>query len=241
MNLSVSAMVMGYNEVATLSEVVVELDRVLRRQCVDYEIVIIDDGSTDGMGAVADGLVEKSEHWRAVHHATNQGLGGAYRTAFRAGKNDVLYFLAADGQSDPAQVVPLFLPLLADHHVVLGIPRKRQDPLLSRLFTLGEKIVFGALFPGVPKIGGPCMVRRELLERIPLRCMQDDSRGWIVLWELLVRAKQAGYRIATCDIARRPRRSGKTKGNNWGNALVMLKSAFRLKSIMLCKAKPETG
>lgn len=239
MSKSLSAMVMGYNEAPTLPIVIDELDQILQRHCEDYEIVIIDDGSRDGMGAVADGLAETYEHCRVVHHALNQGLGGVYRTAFREGRKDVLYFLAADGQSDPEVVVPLFLDLLADHHVVLGAPRKRKDPLLSRLFTLGERIVFGVMFPGVPKIGGPCMVRRELLERIPLVCMEDQSRGWIVLWELVVRAKRAGYRIAACDIVRRPRKYGKTKGNTWANALLMLKSAFRLKWIILSKAEPE--
>lgn len=230
---SVSALVMAYNEAETLTAVIDELDGALRDHCDDYEMVIIDDGSTDGMGKIADELVSRYSSCRVVHHPINLGMGGVYRTGFREGRKDVLYFMAADGQPMPGRYLSQFLPLLETNWIVLGRLINRRDPVLSRVLSWGEKTIFRLLFPGVPKVGGPCMFRREILDQVNLRCMRDNDRSWIVLWELFIRAKANNFPIAVCDTERRTRQSGKSKGSTWFNVLPQLRGAFRLKLSMI--------
>ena len=78
----ISVMVMAYNEVGNLEPVVRELVRELHLLARPWELVIIDDGSTDGTAALADALAAGISGVRVLHHETNQGLGGVYRTGF---------------------------------------------------------------------------------------------------------------------------------------------------------------
>lgn len=230
---SISVVIMAFNEVETLESVFMEVESVVGKLCPDYEILIIDDGSTDGSGEVADRLMDISVHGRVIHHPKNQGMGGVYRTGFRQARKDGVYFMAADGQSHPGKYLPEFLPLLNTYDIVLGQFVRRKDPLLSRFFSFLEKCLFQALFPGVPKLGGPCLFRRNLLIQTPLYYMKGEDRSWIVLWEFLIRSQRKGCRIATRDAERRPRLHGVSKGNTWRNAWSMLYAAFRLRLILL--------
>jgi len=224
---------MAYNEVETLAAVVDELEQAMQNHCSEYEIIVIDDGSTDGTAEIADQLAATRRCCRVIHHPFNKGMGGVYRTGFKQATKDMVYFMAADGQSIPGQYLPQFLQLLETNDVVLGQLVRRQDPLLSKVFSWGEKLLFQIMFPGVPKPGGASMFRRAILEQVQLHCMQDEDRSWIVLWELMVRARQNGFRIAACDTHRRKRIHGVSKGNTWANAFGMLRGAFRLKWILI--------
>jgi glycosyltransferase involved in cell wall biosynthesis len=79
---SVSAVLPAYNEERNLARTVGELLPVLERVCADHEAIVVDDGSTDRTGAVADALAAQFAAVRVVHHPRNLGYGGALRTGF---------------------------------------------------------------------------------------------------------------------------------------------------------------
>ncbi len=223
---SISAIIIVCNEIHTLQKAVEEVLAALRPLERDYEVLIIDDGSTDGSLEIAETLAGEHEKVRLFAHPTNLGLGAVYRTGFREARKDIIYFMAADLQPIPALYMETFLPLFENHDMVVSIlDRCRNLPFLHCLLSTLEYIVFRLLFPKIPKIGGPLMFRRRILTMIDLELAgTNEERGWMVLWELVIRTQRANLPIATVPTRRRPRTHDKSKGTTWRNGLVMLLS-----------------
>lgn len=217
-----SVIIMAYNEVASLEAVAREIDGVVACVAPGAEIVIVDDGSTDGTEAIADRLAASMPRVRVIHHRPNQGLGGVYRTGFREARGDYVTFFPADGQF-PATIIELFLPRMADHDMVLGYLPDRRSSIVARTLSLGERVLYTALFGPMPRFQGILMFRRAMLGSITLR---STGRGWAVLMELILRAKRARYRLTSVPTTLRPRMSGESKVNNlrtiWSNTRQMV-------------------
>jgi len=217
-----SVIIMAYNEAASLESVAREIDEVVARVAPSGEIVIVDDGSSDGTEAIADQLATSIPRVRVIHHRPNQGLGGVYRTGFREARGDYVTFFPADGQF-PATIIELFLPKMADHDMVLGYLPDRRSSLVAKALSLGERVLYTALFGPMPRFQGILMFRRSLLDGIPLH---SSGRGWAVLMELILRAKRARHRLTSVATTLRPRMSGVSKVNNqrtiWSNTRQMV-------------------
>jgi glycosyltransferase involved in cell wall biosynthesis len=206
----ISVTIMAYSEVASLEGVVREILGALASLGRPYEVLIVDDGSTDGTGALADRLAGALPGVRVIHHATNQGLGGVYRTGFSESRQELLTFFPADGQFRAA-IIGQFLPLIDESDFVLGyLPPQRRAPV-ARLLSWTERSLYRLLFGVLPRFQGILMFRRTTLERISLT---SAGRGWAVLMELLIRASRAGYRMRSVPIDVRPRASGASKVQN---------------------------
>ena len=88
----------AFNEVDNLEGAVADIVWAASEVLTDYEILIIDDGSTDGTGALADRLAPENPRIRAIHQPTNMGIAAAYERALREARLDYFSFLAADGE-----------------------------------------------------------------------------------------------------------------------------------------------
>ncbi len=221
----ISVVVMAYAEAASLAGVVAEIREALAALGRPYEVVIVDDGSHDGTGEIADRIARDTPGVRVVHHGTNQGLGGVYRTGFSEARKDFLTFFPADGQFSAA-ILGQFLPLMDDTDFVLGyLPPARRAPA-ARLLSSAERVLYRLLFGSLPRFQGILMFRRVVLERIPLT---SAGRGWAVLMELLIRASRAGCRMRSVPIEVRPRRSGTSKVQNVRTITSNLKQVLELR------------
>lgn len=213
----VSVVIMAFNEVDGLSAVVREISETLSRLGCATEIVIVDDGSSDGTGDMADRLARDIGGVRVIHHAGNQGLGGVYRTGFREARLDCVTFFPADGQF-PAEILERFWPPMQDYDLVLGYLPEGRSGLLGAALSWAERLLYRALFGPLPRFQGVFMVRRAALERLKLT---SAGRGWAVVMEMIVRAVRAGYRIRSEPTWLRPRRTGVSKVQNartiWSN------------------------
>src|SRR4051794_3151600 len=127
----VSVVILAYNEVSNLGPAVEEMLVELKGLGRSWEFLIVDDGSTDGTGALADQLAAAEPHMRVIHHGTNLGLGGGYRTGFREARGDWLTFFPADGQF-PADIVSLFVSRSDDADMVLGYLPERKHGLVGK-------------------------------------------------------------------------------------------------------------
>jgi len=209
---SVSAIVMAYNEVGTLAATVDGLDQMLRTIGCPYEIIIVDDGSKDGTGPLADDLAAKMEFIRIVHHRPNQGLGGVYRSGFAGAKCDFITFFPADGQFSPS-IIEYFYPLMKNADMVLGyLPSNTTYSLAGKVLSAGERIIYRVLFGPLPHFQGILMFRRILLEQFKLKA---TGRGWVILMELIIRTYQSHKYVVTRKAILpeqfRPRSQGKSK------------------------------
>ncbi len=224
MLLGISIIVMAFNEANSLEVVVREIDSVLTELGRAYEVIIVDDGSSDGTQAIADQLAREMGRVRVVHHETNQGLGGVYTTGFAHAQGDFVTFFAADGQL-PATIIKQFIPLMDNADMVLGYLPNRNSSLLAKSLSKAERVLYRLLFGPLPNFQGALMFRRTLLNKLELK---STGRGWAVVMELIIRASRAGYRLVSVPTEMRPRISGKSKVNNLPTICANLKQAIAL-------------
>ena len=215
MNLTV--VVMAFDEAESLEGTVREIADTLARLAVPAEIVVVDDGSTDGTGALADRLAAEIVPVRVVHHAENGGLGAVYRTGFTDARGDLVTFFPADGQF-PAAIIEDFHARMPARDMVLGCLPHRHDSIPGRLLSNAEKVLYRVLFGRLPAFQGVLMFRRALLADMDLR---STGRGWGVLMEFIIRAVRGGARTESVPTPLRARRTGVSKVQNsrtvWSN------------------------
>lgn len=122
-----------YNEAPSLEPLHAEVTDAARALGRDYEIVLVDDGSTDGSAAVLDALAAGDGAVRVVHLRRNFGQTAALAAGLRLASGDVIVTLDADLQNDPADIPLLLAKLDAGYDLAHGWRRKRQDDLLRRI------------------------------------------------------------------------------------------------------------
>jgi glycosyltransferase involved in cell wall biosynthesis len=220
-----TAVLMAYNEVGSLDAVAREIHDALDRQGCPYELLIVDDGSTDGSGTLADRLGQELAGTRVVHHQHNRGLGAVYRTGFAEARGDLVTFFPADGQF-PAGIIGQYLAAIDGADMILGTLPERRDALVARALSLAERLLLRGLFGHFPRFQGIVMFRRALLDGMVLA---SRGRGWTVLMELILRAERQGARIKNLPITLRPRASGRSKVNNLRNIVSNLQQVLALR------------
>jgi dolichol-phosphate mannosyltransferase len=220
----VSIVVMAYNEAASVSGVLEEIEATMRGSTHAYEVIVVDDGSSDETGDLADEAARRLPCVVVLHHSTNRGIGEVYRSGFQAATGTYLTFLPADGQF-PASIVTDFLPLMSNADLVLGyLPGIRRSPLAS-LLSWSERALYRAMFGRLPRFQGIMMFRRAMLEELGVKL---GGRGWGVLMDIIVRAKRRRMRIVSVPTSLRPRFDGKSKVNNLRSIGANLEQAIAL-------------
>jgi glycosyltransferase involved in cell wall biosynthesis len=115
----ITIIVMAFNERETLDPTCRELLAKCSEIGLRTELVIVDDGSTDGTDGIARAIAATDSRVRVVHHVPNRGLGGVYRTGFSEARGKYVTFFPADGQF-PATIIEQFLEHIQQHDFVLG-------------------------------------------------------------------------------------------------------------------------
>lgn len=200
-----SVVVLAYNEVENLRPVVEEALEVLQQAVPSHELVLVDDGSTDGTGALADELARLHPGVRVLHHDANRGMGAGLRTGFAACRGEWLTFLPADGQIDP-QDVPRLLARAGQAALVLNHYERRDDGLYRTVLSRGLRLLTWLLTGSRWRNEGPYLVHRSLPQRFAPR-----SDSFFYNLELVIRCERAGIRQASVTTRPRLRLSGRSK------------------------------
>ena len=207
---SVSVVVLAYNESRNLEGVCAEILDTLQVHAIPSEVIIVNDGSSDATGTIADAIAARTPVVRVVHHRVNLGLGGGYRTGFAHARGEFVTFFPADGQF-PAAIIPQFLRAIDQADMVLGHVPNRNSTVVARSLSFLERTLYRIAFGRVPTFQGILMFRRAILEKTPLI---SSGRGWAVLMELIIRTSRGPYRIRSLPNDMRARMSGQSKVNN---------------------------
>jgi glycosyltransferase involved in cell wall biosynthesis len=196
---SVSVVVPALNEQATLQHAVEWTISVLREISDDYEVVIVDDGSTDQTGRIADGLAVKSPHVRVIHNPRPSGYGGALDAGFKAASKEVIGLITADEEFHPTDL-PRFVEAIRDSDIVTSVCPHRPMPLYRKFLSWGWRTCVAIILGERPVIEGTFMIRRKLFNSL-----QMESRSGMYVMEMLIKAARRGARIKVIAIGVYPR------------------------------------
>ena len=202
----------AHNEEANVRELVAEALETLPSLAEAFEIIVVNDGSRDATGAIADELAAANpDVVRAVHHPTNLGYGAALLSGFRASRHELVAFTDGDRQFRVADIGRLTATLgEADHpDVVVGYRIKRADPIIrtiyARLYRFANRVWFGLK---VRDVDCACkLFRRDALAGIAVEC-----GGAFFSAELLIKLGAAGRTIAEVGVPHHPRTAGSPTG-----------------------------
>lgn len=218
----------AYNEGANVEEVVRQGLAVLPRFADEIEVVVVDDGSTDRTGEIADALASADPRVRVVHHRPNRGYGGAIRSGLSAARLEHVFFTDGDLQFDLADIERL-LPRLELADVVIGYRLNRADPprrlFIAWVYNTLISVLFAAPFRDVD-----CafkLFRRGVFDRVPLSRVRSD--GAFFSPELLLVLRAAGMRIEQVGVRHFPRRAEEEKGATLRVVLRAMRDLFRLR------------
>jgi glycosyltransferase involved in cell wall biosynthesis len=204
----VSIVLPCYNEAANVADAVRAATGAAEAHAADFEVIVVDDGSTDGTAQIAARLADADRRVRLVVHPSNRGYGGAVRSGLRAARMPWVLLTDADLQFDLRELES-FVPLANDADLIAGWRIARQDPPHRRLNAAAWNWLMHKRFD-VPVRDIDCafkLVRRDLLEEIPL-----TSSGAMISTELLVRAVAAGAIVQEVGVHHLPRAAGEQSG-----------------------------
>jgi dolichol-phosphate mannosyltransferase len=231
-----TVVIMAFDEVATLTPVTEEIEAVLESLSRPYEVLIVDDGSRDGTGPLADELAARSERIRVVHHQANSGLGGVYRTGFRAAVGHFVTFFPADGQF-PASIIAAFRSEMDLADLVLGYLPDRRDSLTGKALSWVERLLYRLLLGPMPRFQGIMMFRRALLDAVPLASI---GRGWGIVMEFIIRVSRSDAVVVSRPTTIRPRTAGASKVNNTRTIFANMRQLLDLRAV-LRKEEVQSG
>lgn len=195
-----------YNEVENLRPLVQEIVTTLEGRGLDYEILFVDDGSTDGGFEVIRAMHRDIPQVQGIRFRRNFGQTAAFAAGFNQARGRVIITLDADRQNDPADIPNLLHKLHEGVDVVNGWRQKRQDPILSRKFPSKVANRLIAMSTGVRLRDRGCSIRafrREVVQELRLYGEMHRFIPELVHF--------AGFRMAEIPVNHRPRVAGKSK------------------------------
>lgn len=216
-----SFLIPAYNDDATIALVIAEADRVGREVSRAYEIVVIDDASSDNTLVTLSRLGEAYPSLRVHSHTKNLGYGATIRELYLIGKNEWLFTIPGDYQIGAAELRKL-LPYTDRADMIIGLRKDRHDPASrlrqSRVYNSLLQYLFGITLHDINSVR---LVRAEIMRSIKL-----SASSAFVDAEFTIRAVRAGFRVIEAPIAHRRRKGNRSGGG--GSLRIILPTMFDL-------------
>jgi glycosyltransferase involved in cell wall biosynthesis len=199
-----------YNEEENVERSTREALKAAQMVTDDYEVIIINDGSRDKTGEIADRLVKENPQVRVIHHPRNRGYGAALQSGYKGGRKDTIFYTDGDLQFDLTEITQLW-PLIEKYDVVTGFRLQRNDPLMRKINSFLWTSLTRLLFR-LPVRDVNCAFK--LFRREVLADMELVSVGALIDAEVFARARKAGHSITEVGVHHYPRQFGTQTGAN---------------------------
>ena len=214
-----------HNEEANVERVTRQAVEVGRQVAEGLEVIIVDDGSKDRTGEIADRLAAEIPEVRAVHNNPNLGYGGALQRGFREATKNWIFYTDGDGQFDMGEI-PQVLPLLEQYDIVSCYRLDRKDSLMRKLNAFAWTTLVNLLFHiDLKDIDGAF----KFYPKPFVDSIQLHSMGALIDTEMLAKARNLGLSIGQMGVHHYPRLAGEQSGANLKVILRAFKELFKLR------------
>tara|TARA_B100000315_G_scaffold254455_1_gene295566 strand:- start:271 stop:1194 length:924 start_codon:yes stop_codon:yes gene_type:complete len=199
------------NEEQNIKEFTEKTITALKKLKVDYEVIIVNDASTDSTGLILTQLKSSYKNLKVICNRKRKGLTGSINIGFENAKNPIIIFLPSDLESNPIEDIPKLLKTFEEgYDVVVGWRYNKKDNLVKRMLTFMFNSLISFLFKTkVHDVGWVKCFKKEILDNIePLR--SDWHRFFVML------ASSEGYKIKEVKTKYYPRNKGTSKFGKFG-------------------------
>lgn len=200
-----------WNEEKNIESVVKKAIPVAKKIASRWEILMVDDGSSDKTLEIANKLASQNPNLVVVSDPVNRGYGSALKNGFSHARYRLIVFNDGDNQFDFTQVSRL-LSKVEDADIVIGFRKKRLDNpfrhILMNLLKIWDFVLFGLYFKDID-CGFKLFKKESLLKIMPLK-----SQGAMITTEILAKAKKKKLKIAQAEVSHYPRKYGDQSGGN---------------------------
>ncbi|HHL38943.1 MAG TPA: glycosyltransferase family 2 protein [Deltaproteobacteria bacterium] len=213
-----------YNEEENIERVIGELTERLDKEGVDYELVLVNNGSRDATPSLIERMASENERIRPVHLRENQGYGGGILAGLRLCRGRWVGYMWGDDQVVADDVLRVFREL-RDGRLDLCKARRveRHDGLQRRLITKTYNAVFPLFFKvSTTDVNGcPKLMRREVFEALRIR-----STDWFIDAEIMIKAERRGLAVGEVPVVFHERKKG-SSSVNYRTVLEFIANMFR--------------
>lgn len=218
---SVSVVVLAFNEEQNLEVTVAPIQRAVEGKFSEYEIVVVNDGSQDHTGKVAETLAERDSHIRVIHNPHNMGCGFTFLRGAKAARYQYAWLIPGDGEITADSIETIASHIGRADMVIpytLNFPIR---PLSRRIISWGYTALINILFrKRLHYYNGPCVIRSDLIEKVPT----VNSRGFTFMAPILLRLIKRKHTYVEVGITLQPRHYGKPSVSSVGNIFSALKT-----------------
>jgi glycosyltransferase involved in cell wall biosynthesis len=219
---SLSVVLPAYNEEEVISDTLSTVFSVLSQWQMDFEILVVNDGSVDDTGAIVTELAAQYPQIRLINHTTNQGYGAALVSGFAAARKELTFFMDSDGQFD-IRDLRTFFSFIDRYDAVIGYRIDRRDSWLRKLNAWSWKCLVSQVLH-IQVRDMDCafkLLHTEFLHNHPL-----ETRGAMINAELLYRLARAGCSYREIGVHHYPRRGGRATGARLSVILRAIRELF---------------
>jgi glycosyltransferase involved in cell wall biosynthesis len=209
---SLSVFFPAYNDSGTIASLVITALQTASTLTRNYEVIVVDDGSTDGTAQILRELARVYPQVKIVTHAVNRGYGGALRSGFASATKDVIFYTDGDAQYDPAEMELLWSKMAPGIDLVNGFKISRSDPwhriVIGRIYHHTVKALFGLHVRDVD-----CdfrLLRRSIFDRVRL-----EKNSGVICLEMMKKIQDAGFTIVEVPVHHYHRAHGQSQFFNF--------------------------
>ena len=229
----ISVIMPALNEEQALGASAANVLAGFRHFSLSGELVIVNDGSSDRTGEIAEELAARHDNIKVVQHAVPEGIGSAFRDGVKAAVGELVVYIPGDGENDAAEIFR-YIPLMETVDVVIPyVTNPEIRPWRRRFISSFYHFIMTRTFSiPVKYMNGNVIYRRSILEGVPYR-----SNGFFYQAELLIKVLGRRYLYAEVPYLQKFRLGGRSKSVNFSGLVIVFRGYFGMVKDQYCSRK----
>lgn len=227
---SISFVIPFYNESESIEKTVAVVLDIFKKVTEDFELILVNDGSTDDSLPKLLKTFSKESVLQVVSHAKNRGLGAAMRTGFEVAKNEIVIYSDMDMPFDFNLLPELLKNLPSDVDLLRGIRATKRENLIRKIYGFGFQLFIYILFGF--SVSDPNFALK-IFKCDKLKSLKLSSEGSFIDTEILLQARDLGYKVETVHVEYKHRQYGTSQLANFKNIFCILKESLYYKFNLL--------